>query len=157
MPVDPKPAIAAEVPPRVKRSLYPEPYYSRMAGRDKQTLGDLFGLKNFGVNRATIRPGGTSALRHWHTRQDEFVYILSGTATLVMDGGETPLRAGMCVGFRAGEANGHMLANRGAEDVVYLEVGDRTAGDVVTYPDDDIQAVMVDGQRKFLRKDGSAF
>ena len=75
---------------RVKRSTYPEPYYSRMAGRDKQVLGDLFGLKNFGVNRTTIRPGGTSALRHWHTRQDEFVYILSGTATLVMDGGKSP-------------------------------------------------------------------
>lgn len=155
---DPRPVVAAEVPPRTKRSLYPEPYYARMAGRDKQVLGDLFGLKNFGVNRTTIRPGGTSALRHWHTRQDEFVYILSGTATLVMDGGETPLRAGMCVGFRGGDPNGHLLANRGAEDVVYLEIGDRTTGDAVTYPDDDLQAVMgADGQWKFLHKDGSPF
>lgn len=158
MAADPKPVVAADVPPRTRRSLYPEPYYSRMAGRDKQVLGDLFGLKNFGVNRATIKPGGISALRHWHTRQDEFVYILAGTATLVMDGGETLLRAGMCVGFRAGEANGHMLANRGTEDVVYLEVGDRTAGDSATYPDDDIQAVMgAGGQWQFLRKDGSGF
>jgi uncharacterized cupin superfamily protein len=129
-----------------------------MAGRDKQTLGDLFGLQNFGVNRTTLRPGGISALRHWHTRQDEFVYVLSGTAMLVMDGGETPLHAGMCVGFKAGEANGHLLANRGTEDVVYLEIGDRTAGDAVTYPDDDIQAVLTPaGQWQFLRKDGSEF
>lgn len=158
MAADPKPVVAAEVPVRAKRSTYPEPYYSRMAGRDKQVLGDLFGLKNFGVNRATIRPGGISALRHWHAKQDEFIYILAGTATLVMDGGETPLRAGMCVGFRGGAANGHMLANRGAEDVVYLEIGDRSPGDGVTYPDDDIQARMgADGQWTFLRKDGSEF
>ena len=153
-----KPVVAAEVPPRAKRSGYPEPYYSRMGGRDKQVLGDLFGLKNFGVNRTTIRPGGASALRHWHTRQDEFVYVLAGTATLVMDGGEMPLHAGMCVGFRAGERNGHMLVNRGTVDVVYLEIGDRTPGDAVTYPDDDIQAAQgPDGQWQFTRKDGSAF
>jgi len=158
MPVTPTPLVAADVPPRVKRSLYPEPYYSRMAGRDKQVLGDLFGLKNFGVNRTTIRPGGVSALRHWHTRQDEFVYVLAGTATLVMEGTETPIHAGMCMGFKAGDPNGHQLANRGTIDVVYLEIGDRSLGDGVTYPDDDIQAAMnADGTWKFLRKDGNSF
>jgi len=155
---DPKPAVAADVPPRTRRSLYPEPYNTRMAGRDKQVLGDLFGLKNFGINRTTLHPGGISALRHWHTKQDEFVYILSGTATLVMDGGETLLHAGMCMGFRAGDANAHQLANRGTGDVVYLEIGDRSTGDGVTYPDDDIQAVMgANGQWAFTHKDGSPF
>ena len=153
-----KPVVAADAPPRAKRSLYPEPYYSRMAGREKQTLGDLFGLTNFGVNRTTIRPGGTSALRHWHTKQDEFVYIVSGTATLVTDEGETSMPAGTCMGFKAGTANGHMLANRGDVDMVYLEIGDRTPGDAVTYPDDDIQAAMnADGQWVYSHKDGRPF
>ena len=154
----PKPVVAADAPPRAKRSLYPEPYASRMAAREKQTLGDLFGLTNFGVNRTTIRPGGTSALRHWHTKQDEFVYIVSGTATLVMDEGETPMPAGTCMGFKAGTPNGHLLANRGTTEVVYLEIGDRTAGDAVTYPDDDIQAVLgAGGKWTFLHKDGRPF
>jgi len=154
----PKPIAAADVPPRARRSLYPEPYFSRMAGREKQALGDFFGLKNFGVNRTVIKPGGSSALRHWHTKQDEFVYIVSGTATLVMNNGETTLGAGMCMGFPAGHADGHMLVNRGDVDMVYLEIGDRTPGDAATYPDDDIQAVMnADGQWTFLHKDGRPF
>lgn len=158
MPASPRPVVAAEVPPRATRSTYPEPYYSRMTGREKQTLGDLFGLKNFGVNRATIKPGGVSALRHWHTMQDEFVYILSGTATLVTEGSVTTLQAGMCVGFRAGDPNGHQLANRGKTDVVYLEIGDRSGGDFVTYPDDDIQCLpKADGTHQYLRKNGTPF
>ena len=72
------PVVASEVPPRAKASNYPEPFASRVAGRQKQVLGDVFGLKNFGVNRTTLKPGAMSALRHWHGVQDEFVYILSG-------------------------------------------------------------------------------
>src|SRR5215218_9068982 len=126
--------VAAEAAARTKPSNYPEPFASRMAGREKHPLGDLFGLTNFGVNLTRLKPGAISALRHAHTRQDEFVYILEGHPTLVTDAGDTPLAPGMCAGFKAGTANGHQLVNRSAADVVYLEVGDRTPGDGATYP-----------------------
>jgi uncharacterized cupin superfamily protein len=96
--------VAADVPPRAKLSNYPEPFFSRMAGRDKRPLGDLFGLANFGVNLTRLKPGGSSSIRHAHTKQDEFVYILEGEPTLITDAGRSPLRAGMCAGFRAGTA-----------------------------------------------------
>ena len=149
--------IAAEVAPRVKPSVYPEPFYSMMKGREKRTLGDLFGLNNFGVNLTRIMPGGRSALRHYHSKQDEFIYVLSGTATLITDAGETILTPGMCAGFKAGVPDGHVLVNRGSEDVVYLEVGDRTPGDTAAYPDDDIAAEMVDGAWRFSHKDGTPY
>jgi len=149
--------IAAEVAPRVKPSVYPEPFYSMMKGREKRTLGDLFGLNNFGVNLTRIMPGGRSALRHYHSKQDEFIYVLSGTATLITDAGETILKPGMCAGFKAGVPDGHVLVNRGSEDVVYLEVGDRTPGDTAAYPDDDIAAEMVDGVWRFSHKDGTPY
>ncbi len=150
--------VAEHAPPRVRRSLYPEPFASLMSGREKRPLGDLFGLANFGVNLTRIAPGGCSALRHAHARQDEFIYILEGTPVLVTDEGETPLAPGMCAGFKAGTGNGHQLVNRGDTDVVYLEVGDRSAGDSVVYPDDDLQAVLgSDGQWRFLHKDGTPY
>lgn len=152
------PLVATEVPPRAKRSNYPEPFASRVAGRHKQALGDAFGLTNFGVNRTTLKPGAMSALRHWHTRQDEFIYVLSGRPTLVMNSGETMLEPGMCMGFKAGDDDGHHLVNRTSVDVVYLEVGDRIAGDSGVYPDDDLQAVMgADGKWLFQHKDGSPY
>ena len=149
--------VAADAAPRARPSIYPEPFASRMAGRVKRPLGDVFGLANFGVNLTRLRPGGISALRHAHTRQDEFVYILAGTATLLTDEGRTPLAAGMCAGFRAGAGNGHCRVNETDDEVVYLEVGDRTPGDEGVYPDDDIKAMLVDGQWKFTRKDGTAY
>src|SRR5262245_43427556 len=136
--------IAAEAPPRAKPSNYPEPFASRVAGREKRALGDLFGLENFGVNLTRMRPGAMSALRHTHIRQDEFVYILEGHPTLITDAGETPLHPGMCAGFKGGDGNAHHLVNRGTEDVVYLEIGDRLPGDGASYPDDDIQAMRED-------------
>lgn len=154
---DTPPLHAAAVPIRTKRSVYPEPFASRMALRDKRVLGDLFGLTNFGVNLTTIRPGGVSALRHAHARQEEFIYVVSGRPTLVTDAGETQLEPGMCAGFKAGSGDAHQLANRTVEDAVYLEIGDRTAGDTVSYPDDDIVAVSVEGQWRFTRKDGSPY
>jgi uncharacterized cupin superfamily protein len=157
---DEKPiAIAADsAPPRTKPSNYPEPFFSRMGRRVKRPLGDLFGLSNFGVNLTTLRPGGESALRHAHTRQDEFVYILEGEATLITDAGETILRPGMCAGFKAGTGDGHHLLNRTERDVTYLEVGDRTAGDAGSYPDDDIQAALdSSGKWIFTHKDGSPY
>jgi uncharacterized cupin superfamily protein len=128
-----------------------------MAGRRKQPLGDLFGLTNFGVNLTRLAPGAVSSLRHAHTKQDEFVYILHGRPTLHTDEGRTMLFAGMCAGFKAGTGNAHRLINETAEEVVYLEVGDRTAGDEGSYPDDDLQARMVGGRWMFLRKDGSQY
>ncbi|HYA74900.1 MAG TPA: cupin domain-containing protein [Roseiarcus sp.] len=149
--------VAADAPARVKPSNYPEPFASRMKGREKRPLGDLFGLTNFGVNLTRLVPGGASALRHAHTKQDEFVYILQGRPTLHTDEGKTQLAPGMCAGFKAGAGNGHRLINETSEDVVYLEVGDRTPGDEVSYADDDLKAEFVDGKWRFARKDGSAY
>jgi uncharacterized cupin superfamily protein len=149
--------VAADAPPRLKPSNYPEPFASRMAGRDKRPLGDLFGLKNFGVNLTRLAPGGSSALRHAHTKQDEFVYILEGRPTLLTDAGRTALKPGMCAGFTAGTGDAHCLVNETEEEVVYLEIGDRTDGDAVDYPDDDIAVVTIDGQRRAAHKDGRPY
>jgi uncharacterized cupin superfamily protein len=153
------PAIAAaEAPPKTKPSNYPEPFASRMARREKRPLGDLFGLTNFGVNLTRLTPGGMSALRHAHSRQDELVYILQGRPTLITDAGENVLAPGMCAGFKAGSSDAHYLVNRTESDVVFLEVGDRSADDTVAYPDDDIQAVLgADGQWRFAHKDGRPY
>ena len=151
-------AIAAHtVPPRTKLSNYPEPYFSRMAGREKKSLGDCFGLKNFGVNLTSLAPGGESALMHTHSRQDEMIYVLEGEPTLVTESGEWVLEPGMCAGFPAkGEA--HHLVNRTNREVVILEIGDRARGDEVTYPVDDLRAVMGDdGRWVFSQKDGSPY
>jgi uncharacterized cupin superfamily protein len=149
--------VASQAPPRTKPSIYPEPYASRMAGREKRPLGDLFGLSNFGVNVVRLLPGAGSALRHAHSRQDEFVYILQGHPVLITDAGETQLSAGMCAGFKSSTGNGHQLLNRTSEEVIYLEIGDRSAGDTVVYPDDDLQAALVEGKWLFAHKDGSPY
>jgi uncharacterized cupin superfamily protein len=157
-PASPRAIKAREAPARSKPSNYPEPFASRVAGREKRPLGDLFGLRNFGVNLTRLAPGAMSALRHAHSRQDEFVYVLEGRPTLVTDDGETPLEPGMCAGFRAGSGDGHHLVNRSAQDVVYLEAGDRTGGDDASYPDDDLKAALdPDGRWRFTRKDGTPY
>ncbi|HWA49590.1 MAG TPA: cupin domain-containing protein [Dongiaceae bacterium] len=148
---------AADVPPRTKPSNYPEPFFSRMLKREKRQLGDVFGLKNFGVNLTRLLPGGESALLHRHSRQDEFIYILEGTPTLVTDRGEIALAPGMCAGFPA-QGIAHQLVNRSDKDVLVLEVGDRTPGDEGSYPRDDIQAVLgADGKWSFTHKDGRPY
>jgi uncharacterized cupin superfamily protein len=157
-PGSPKAVRALDAPPRAKPSNYPEPFASRMKGREKRPLGDLFGLANFGVNLTRLAPGAQSALRHAHTRQDEFIYVLQGHPTLVTDAGATVLEPGMCAGFRAGSGDAHHLVNRSAADVFYLEIGDRTPGDAAAYPDDDLQAVVgADGKWRFARKDGTPY
>src|ERR1044071_7760690 len=93
-------------------SSYPEPFLSRVMPRIKRKLGDALGLTQFGVNLVTLEPGGQSALRHWHTGEDEFVYVLSGEIALVTDGGEQILRAGDCAGYPAGKADAHHMVNR---------------------------------------------
>ena len=128
-----------------------------MRGRVKRPLGDAFRVTNFGVNLTTLLPGAVSALRHAHTRQDEFIYVLAGRPTLCTDAGETPMSPGMCAGFPAGTGNAHRLVNETTEDVVYLEVGDRTAGDRADYPDDDLTARSSDGNWQFFHKDGTAY
>lgn len=152
------PAIAAiDVPVRTRPTIYPSVFAARVAGREKRALGDHFGLANFGVNLTRLAPGAISSLRHAHTKQDEFVYILSGTATLVTNQGPMKLVPGMCAGFRAANGDAHHLVNETQQDVVYLEVGDRTPGDSAEYPDDDLQIVQVDGQRRLARKDGTLY
>jgi uncharacterized cupin superfamily protein len=150
--------VATDVAPRTKPSNYPEPFASRMAGREKRQLGDVFGLANFGVNMVRLAPHSVSALRHAHTRQDEFIYVLLGTPTLHTDEGLTALAPGMCAGFKAGTDNGHCLKNETDTEVLYLEVGDRTAGDEASYPDDDLKALLVStGQWRFVHKDGTPY
>jgi len=148
---------ASDAPARTKPSNYPEPFASRMAGRQKRPLGDLFGLTNFGVNLTRLAPNAVSALRHAHTLQDEFIYILQGHPTLYTDEGCTQLSPGMCAGFKAGTGNGHHLSNETSEDVLYLEIGDRTPGDEGSYPDDDLKALLEDGLWKFVHKDGTPY
>lgn len=136
---------------------YPDQFKPSVAGRGKRKLGDALGLKNFGVNLTTLKPGAHSALRHWHAKQDEFVYVVSGELVLITDAGEQLLTVGAAAGFPAGKADGHCLANRSTADAVYLEVGDRTPGDAGNYPDDDLVARSIDGAWKFFRKDGTPY
>jgi len=148
---------ALDVEPQTKKTNYPEPFASRVAGREKRRLGDVFGLTNFGVNLTRLAPGAISALRHSHGVQDEFIYILEGQPTLVTNAGETPLRAGMCAGFKAGTGDAHHLLNKTDTVVVYIEVGDRIAGDSVVYPDDDLAADYLDGGWVFRHKSGDPY
>ena len=149
--------LASEAPALTKPSNYPEPFASRMQGRVKQPLGDLFGLTNFGVNLTRLAPKAVSALRHSHTKQDEFIYILQGNPVLHTNEGRTQLSPGMCAGFKAGTGNGHRLVNESTEDVVYLEAGERTPGDEGSYPDDDLKALMVEGSWQYTHKDGTPY
>ena len=156
-PTSPVAAVAADVPPRARPSAYPAPFMPRVEGREKRQLGDVFGLKNFGVNLTRLAPKAQSALRHAHEKQDEFVYILEGNPTLITDDGRTPLRPGMCAGFRAGTGNAHHLVNETDRDVVYLEIGDRTPGESAIYPDDDLALITVDGKYRYTHKDGTPY
>ncbi|MEM8570596.1 MAG: cupin domain-containing protein [Pseudomonadota bacterium] len=158
-PLDPKSIalVAGAVPARTKPSNYPEPFARRMAGREKRALGNAFGLTKFGVNLTRLAPGAQSALMHVHSEQEELVYILEGHPSLVTPQATVELAPGMCAGF---PANGiaHHLVNRTDRFVVYLEIGDRSSGDRVRYPVDDLQAVLgVDGGWVFSRKDGSLY
>jgi uncharacterized cupin superfamily protein len=148
---------AMEVPPRARRSLYPEPFASRMAGRTKRKLGDHLGISSFGVNLTTLAPGAQTALLHRHTVQEEMVYVLEGRPTLVTDEGEVALAPGMCAGFIP-DGPAHHVVNRTDQVVVILEIGDRRAGDAGSYPNDDLQATLgPDGQWLFTRKDGTPY
>lgn len=149
--------VASDVEERLKKSSYPEPFFERMSRRKKRVLGDLFGIRNFGVNLTELLPGGESSIMHRHTKQEEFVFILSGNPTLVTDQGEIQLKPGMCAGFRA-DGVAHQLVNRSSDRVTYLEIGDRSMDDTVAYPNDDLQATLQhDGSWTFTRKDGRSY
>lgn len=156
--MSPKPPVLdpASVAPRTG-STYPGGLRAAVQGREKRALGTALGLKNFGVNLVRLPPGAMSSLRHWHSRQDEFVYVLEGEVVLVTDAGEQALGPGLAAGFPAGTADGHHLVNRSGRDALYLEVGDRTAGDAVGYSDVDLAATLRDGTYVYTRRDGTPY
>jgi uncharacterized cupin superfamily protein len=147
---------AATAPPRIKPSFYPPPFAARVAGRLKRPLGDLFGLRNFGVNYTVLAPGAISALHHAHSTQDEFIHVLEGELVLHSGNAQMVLKAGMCAGFPAG-GEAHHLENRGTVPAAYLEIGDRSPDDTATYPDDDLVALRVEGGWKFTGRDGTPY
>ncbi len=152
-----KPAVVAtDIPPRVNKSVYPEPFASKFNGRTKRKLGDFFGITKFGVNLTELEPGATSALLHRHSKQEEFIFVLGGHPTLVLENEEIQLSPGMCAGFIP-SGGAHQIVNRTTEKVVFIEVGDRESGDIVTYPADDLIGEMRDGQWAFRHKDGRPY
>jgi len=141
--------------PAKKGSGYPSPFDEPCATRTRRRLGNAGDLRDFGVNLMTLPPGGWSSQRHWHSHEDEFVYVLEGDLVLVEDGGETALRAGDCAAFPKGTGNGHHLINRSTTMAVYLEVGSRNPIDITTCSDVDMMSPNADG--RFLHKDGRPY
>jgi uncharacterized cupin superfamily protein len=155
-----KPALDPQTVTSIDSSGYPEPYRSRVLPRNKRRLGDALGLTKIGVNLTTLAPGKESAMRHWHTHEDELVYVLEGEVVLRSDAGEQLLRAGMCAGFVAGAPDGHQLVNRSARPAVYLEISNRDEKqDAAFYSDPDVDMVWngPNARGRFSRRDGSAF
>ena len=150
------PALDPNTVAERRGSGYPEPFKSRMGDRTKKRLGDACGLTKFGVNLVTLPPGGQSALRHWHTLEDEFVYVLEGEVVLVSNQGEQTLTAGMCAGYPAGREDGHHFINRSTRPAKYLEVGNRLEGDNAFYPDDDLM-ILERGKGVYAHKDGRKY
>ncbi|TAK79805.1 MAG: cupin domain-containing protein [Betaproteobacteria bacterium] len=153
---EPKILRATDVSARTGSS-YPEPFASRMGNADWRALGDAFGLTQYGVNLETLQPGAQSALRHWHTLADEFVYVLEGELVLRTNEGEITMTSGTCVGFKAGEPNGHHLVNRSGRPARFLVVGSRAPGDVGFYPDDDLLRCRNENGRYPAHKDGRPY
>jgi uncharacterized cupin superfamily protein len=139
------------------RSGYPEPYRSQVLPREKRALGDAAGLTKIGVNHTTLWPGAASSMRHWHTQEDELVYVLSGELVLVTDAGEQALKAGQCAGFPAGLQNGHQLVNRGPVPTVYLEISNRDKSDAASYPDVDLRWNAPNAPEQYSHKDGRPY
>ncbi|HEU4591599.1 MAG TPA: cupin domain-containing protein [Steroidobacteraceae bacterium] len=136
---------------------YPEPYRSRVLPREKRALGNALGLSRIGINHTTLPPGKESSMRHWHTHEEEFIFVLSGEVVLRTDAGEQTLKAGMCAGFPLGTQDGHCLVNRGPVPAVYLEISNRDVEDRAVYPDVDLMYNGANAPVMFTRKDGSKF
>ena len=154
-----KPALDPAGVEVVSRSGYPEPYRSRVMPRHKRRLGDALGLTRIGINLTMLPPGKESSMRHWHTREDEFVYVLEGEVVLRTDAGEQLLRAGMCAGFPAGVPDAHQLVNRGDRPALYLEVSNRDPADSVSYADPDVDLMWnpPHAPGRFTRRDGTPY
>jgi uncharacterized cupin superfamily protein len=157
MPDKSKPAVETTSVEAHTGSSYPAPFDADCAGRERRRLGDAFGLTQFGVNLLRLPPGQWSSQRHWHHGEDEFVYVLDGEVTLVTDAGEQTLRAGMAAGFKAGVPDGHHLVNRSGRDAVLLEIGTRLEQDAADYPDIDMLIRIVDGEERFVHRDGTPY
>lgn len=149
------PKIDINAVPKRKGAPYPPPFDVPCAERVRQRLGDAGGLKDFGVNLMHLPPGNWSSQRHWHSHEDEFVYVLEGEVTLIEDGGETVLRAGDCAAFAKGTGNGHHMINRSSAMAVYLEIGSRQLDDLTTCSDIDMMSSNADG--RFVHKDGTPY
>lgn len=153
-----QPISAQSVPATAGQTIYPEPYASLVQGRLKRKLGEAFGLTRFGVNLTHLDPGAVSALAHSHSLQDEFIFVLEGTPTLMLGNQEIRLNPGDCYGFKAGTGVAHQLVNRSEQTVTYLEMGDRTVGDQVEYPHDDLKATQLEpGRWTLTHKDGRPY
>jgi uncharacterized cupin superfamily protein len=154
-----KPALEPRSVVAASGSGYPEPYRSRVLPREKRPLGDALGLTRIGINQTTLAPGKESAMRHWHTREDEFVYVLEGEVVLRTGAGEQLLTAGMCAGFAAGAEDGHQLLNRSDRPAVYLEVSNRDPEDTAYYSDPDVDLLWSPphAPNKFTRRDGAPY
>jgi len=147
-------------PPKVdgrRGTIYPAQFAQGFEGRIKRALGDAGGLTQFGVNLTTLEPGAMSAQRHWHAREDEFIYVLDGELTLITDAGEEVLGPGMAACFPAGEPNGHHLVNKSGKPATYLEIGTRSADEDAEYPDIDLRAEKRGGKFRFLHKSGEPY
>lgn len=156
-PLRPPALDPATVPPRTGSGYPTEALRAPLEGRSSRALGDALGLANFGVRLTTLAPGAWSSQRHWHTRQDEFVYVLEGEVTLITNDGEQVLGPGMCAGFVAGVPDGHQLVNRTDRPALFLEVGDRLPGDAGAYSSADLAAHPGKPAYTFTRRDGSAY
>ena len=154
-----KPALDPHTVEAVSRSGYPEPYRARVMPRHKRRLGDAVGLTRIGINLTTLPPGKESSMRHWHSHEDEFVYVLEGEVMLRTEAGEQRLTAGMCAGFPAGSRDGHQLINRGTRPAVYLEISNRDPADSGHYCDPDVDLVWnpPHAPGKFTRRDGTPY
>ena len=158
MAAEKNPAVHISTIEAVRKVGYPEPFRSRMGDREKRRLGDRFGLSQFGANLVTLGDGGQSALRHWHSHEDELVYILSGELVLVTDAGEQVVGPGMVIGFPGGSQDAHHFVNRSGAPAQYLEVGTRVEEDTAFYPDDDLKWHEVEPGRWIgAHKDGTPY
>jgi uncharacterized cupin superfamily protein len=152
------PALDPAAVPARSSSSYPEPFPSRVLPREKRALGDALGLTKLGVNLTTLAPGKESALRHFHTLEDELVFVIEGEVVLRTDEGEQLLTAGICAGFPAGVRNGHQLVNRSDRPARYLEISNRDPADSAEYPDEDLACRKGEGGKLlFSHKDGTPY
>ena len=149
------PKIDLSTVPERQGSGYPPPFDRPCAERIRQRLGDAGGLTDFGVNLMRLPPGGWSSQRHWHSHEDEFVYVLEGELVLIEDQGETVLRAGDCAAFPKDSGNGHHLVNRSDHTAVYLDMGSRQSEDLASYSDIDMKVANADG--RFVHQDGTPY